>query len=40
MDSLEKKNLVFDNLIQYLLNPSASLKKEPKEIIFGWLKKN
>lgn len=40
MGSLGKKNLVFDNLIKYLPNPSASLKKEPKEISFGWHKKD
>lgn len=39
MGSLETKNPVFDNLIQYLLNPYASLKTEPKEISFGWHRK-
>lgn len=35
MDSLGKENLVFENLIKYLLNASAPLKKEPEEMSFG-----
>lgn len=40
MDSLGKENLVFENLIKYLLNASAPLKKEPEEMSFGWHKKD